>query len=293
MKYILQFLLGSVIILYVGVGCNKEDDVVQPAVYDVSKSYSLKDVEYGKDAAQRMDVYLPANRSSDKTKVFVMIHGGGWSAGDKADYTATMDAFKNYFPGHAIININYRLGTQQSPGYPKQIQDIQSVLDEIKKQKYNVSEQYLLFGGSAGVYLLLLYAYAFGPDHHVRGVVNTVGPVDLTDTLLTGNVVLMGVVGGLLGKAIYDYKSNEVLFAEASPAKRVTATSPPTISFYGDKDPLIPVTQMPLLRKALEEKAVWHYDTIYPGGGHGLWASEAQNQDYINRTIGFINQFFK
>lgn len=152
-------------------------------------------------------MYLPTNRSSSKTKVFVMIHGGGWSAGDKADYSSTMDALKDHYPNHAIININYRLGTQDNPGYPKQIQDIQAALNEISKGKYNLSQQYLLFGGSAGAHLSMLYAYAFDHDHRVKGVINTVGPADLTDPSLTNNLILMGVVGGFLGKAIYDYQA--------------------------------------------------------------------------------------
>ena len=34
-------------------------------------------VSYGTDTMQRMDVYLPANRSVDRTNVLVLIHGGG------------------------------------------------------------------------------------------------------------------------------------------------------------------------------------------------------------------------
>lgn len=291
MKFLFQALLFLLTLSFICTSCHK--DTGEPSPYLASQSYNLKDVPYGTDPQQKMDVYLPANRSSSQTKVFVMIHGGGWSAGDKADYSSTVDAFKAYFPNHAIININYRLGTQDNPGYPKQIQDIQAALDEISKDKYAVSQQFLLFGGSAGAHLSMLYAYAFDPDHHVKGVVNTVGPADLTDPSPTNNFILMGVVGGLLGKAIYDFQGNKALFEETSPAIRVTPDAPPTISFYGDKDPLIPVTQMPLLRTALEKNHVWHYDTLYPGGGHGQWASEAQNQDYINRTIAFIDQFFK
>lgn len=107
----------------------------------------------------------------------------------------------------------------------------------------------------------MLYAYAFDHDHRVKGVINTVGPADLTDPSLTNNLILMGVVGGFLGKAIYDYQGNKALFEETSPARRVTPKAPPTLSFYGDKDPLIPVTQMPKLRTALENNHVWHYDT--------------------------------
>ena len=138
----------------------------------------------------------------------------------------------------------------------------------------------------------MLYAYAFDPQNYVKGVINTVGPADLTDPSFTDNFILMGVLGGLLGNAIYNYPANQGLFAEASPAKQVTTSSPPTLSFYGDQDPLIPVTQMPLLSAQLESKGVWHQETMYPGGGHAVWASEEQNQDYINKTFSFIDQFF-
>ena len=41
------------------------------------------DLAYGNDALQKMDVYLPAGRSADSTRVIVMIHGGAWAEGDK------------------------------------------------------------------------------------------------------------------------------------------------------------------------------------------------------------------
>jgi len=285
------FYIGFTLILMscMAISCQKENDTVN---YDETQAYNLTDISYGNDPKQKMDVYLPANRDGNSTKVFVLIHGGGWSAGDKSDYTSTMATFKAHYPNHAIININYRLGTLENPGYPKQIHDIQAAFEEIQKDKYNVSKQYLLYGGSAGAHLSMLYAYAFDPQHHVKGVINTVGPADLTDPAFTDNFILMGVLGGLLGNAIYDYPANQALFTEASPAKRVTISSPPTISFYGDQDPLIPVTQMPLLSAELESKGVWHQETMYPGGGHAVWASEEQNQDYINKTFSFIDQFF-
>ncbi len=295
MKKIFYISFIASLIGCITISCKKKDSNnanVPAPEYDITQAYNLTDIVYGSDPKQKMDVYLPANRDGNSTKVFVMIHGGGWTSGDKSDYASTVAAFKSYYPNHAIININYRLGVQGNPGYPKQINDIQAALNEIQKEKYNLSKKYLLYGGSAGGHLSLLYGYAFDPNHYVKGIVNTVGPADLTDTSFTKNVFLMGIVGGLLGDAVYNYQANQALFVEASPAKQVTASSPPTISFYGDQDPLIPVTQMPSLRAALQSKGVWHYDTIYPGGGHAVWASQAQNQDYINRTIAFINQFF-
>ena len=49
--------------------------------YNKSTSYTLSNIAYGSDAQQKMDIYLPANRSADSAKVFVLIHGGGWKIG--------------------------------------------------------------------------------------------------------------------------------------------------------------------------------------------------------------------
>lgn len=289
MKKLLTFSL----MLFALSSCKKDenDNNTSTVNYDAATAYTLTDIKYGSDQEQKMDVYLPANRNSETTKVFVLIHGGGWSAGDKADYNSTFSAFKSYYPNHAIININYRLGTSSSAGYPKQINDIQAALNEIQKTNYTVSKQYLLYGGSAGGHLSMLYAYALDPNHYVKGVINTVGPADFTDTAFRNNTALLGVFAGLVGSAAYSYSQNQALFEEVSPAKRVTSASPPTLSFYGDQDPLIPATQLGLLRTALNAKGVYHVDTMYAGAGHATFNAE-QTQDVLNKTVAFINQFF-
>jgi len=284
--------LCAFLLLLAITSCKKEETPDSDVHYDAAQAYDLSNIAYGDDAKQKMDVYLPANRDSISTKVFVLIHGGGWSAGDKADYTSTMASFKTYYPDHAIININYRLGTVASPGYPKQIQDISAALAEIQRPVYGVSEQYCLYGGSAGGHLSMLYAYAFDPGHYVKGVINTVGPTDFSDPALLGNTVVLGLFATFIGNAAYDQAGNQSLFTEVSPAARVTPAAPPTISFYGDQDPLIPTTQVPPLRAALQANNLWHYDTIYPGGGHAAWATYEQYQDNANRVTAFVDQFF-
>lgn len=276
--------------LFVFTSC--KPDKTTEANYDVATSYTLKNISYGSNSQQKMDIYLPANRSSTTTKVFVLIHGGGWSAGDKADYTDMLNSLKTYYPDHAVINLNYRLGTSSNPGYPKQIEDIQSALSHIQLPKYNLSKQYLLFGGSAGAHLSMLYAYAFDDNHYVKGVINTVGPADMTDTAYLHHTVYLGIFAGFIGNAAYSYAQNIALFEEVSPVKQVTAASPPTLSFYGDQDPLIPPTQLGLLRTALDAKGVYHVDTMYVGAGHGNFNAE-QSQDYLNKMIAFINLYFQ
>src|SRR5947209_1554027 len=70
---------------------------------------TLHDVSYGNDSAQRMDIYLPAGRSADSNKILVLIHGGGWNSGSKADFISYIDSFRKRMPDYAIFSLTYRL----------------------------------------------------------------------------------------------------------------------------------------------------------------------------------------
>ena len=61
--------------------CNKEINP-DPNPGSVPEKTELN-VGYGTDALQKIDVYLPANRTTTTTKVIILVHGGGWSQGIK------------------------------------------------------------------------------------------------------------------------------------------------------------------------------------------------------------------
>jgi hypothetical protein len=73
------------------------------------KAFTIeKNVSYGKDKEQKMDVYIPKASLKDKD-VFVVIHGGGWRGGRKSQLTDfTYDLMKK-FPEHIFVNLDYRL----------------------------------------------------------------------------------------------------------------------------------------------------------------------------------------
>src|SRR5688572_1725107 len=66
----------------------------------------ITDVTFGDDAKQKMDVYLPEGRS-EQTPVVIMLHGGGFVAGDKSEFSARAQQFSA--KGFAVLNVNYRL----------------------------------------------------------------------------------------------------------------------------------------------------------------------------------------
>ncbi len=267
--------------------CIKED--IGMPYYNSAQAYTLQNVFYGNHYQQNMDIYLPANRNATSTKVFVMVHGGAWSAGDKSEFSFFFNSFKIAYPNHAIININYRLGTANNPGFPKQIEDLKAAIKHIQQANYQVSKQYFLIGSSAGSHLSMLYGYGYDPQKEVKGICNTVGPADITDSAYTNNVFYMNIMKNLVGNATI--ANNPNLFAQVSPTKQVTAQSPPTLSFYGDSDVLIPNSQLQLLIAALSAKGVYHEYTVYQGEGHGGW-NQANSADAGQKLSNFIQQFF-
>lgn len=283
-----RFVTTAFLLMALFISACKKNTTDPETTYDVNQSYDLQNISYGSDGQQKMDIYLPANRSTGTTKVFVLIHGGGWSAGDKADFTSMLNSLKAYYPNHAIININYRLASEASPAYPKQINDIQAALNEISLPKYNVSSQFLLFGSSAGGHLSLLYSYGFDPNHHVKGICNTVGPTDFTDPNYLNNPLYNSFYSLLISGGT----QNQALIEEVSPAFHVTASSPPTISFYGDSDPLVPSTQMARLHDSLNVHGVYNQATMYQGAGHGNW-NTTQSNDYVAKIVLFVNAYFQ
>ena len=97
-------------------------------------------------------------------------------------------------------------------------------------------------------------------------VCSIVGPTNLTDPAYLNNTNV--VLQELLDTFGIDNTSTDFL-EEVSPYHRVTATSPPTILFYGGEDPLIPITQGTTMRDKLESLNVTHQFTLYPNEGHG------------------------
>src|SRR6187401_2929017 len=131
--------------------CKKDDAPEQ------EMSVTMLNVSYGTNSQQKMDVYLPATRSTTDTKVMIMIHGGGWNSGDKTDFNEYVDSLKKREPSYAIFNLNYRLANTPDL-FPAQELDVKAAVEFInsERQEYKVSDKFVLVGASAGGHLALL-----------------------------------------------------------------------------------------------------------------------------------------
>jgi acetyl esterase/lipase len=271
--------------LFLTLGCNQSTES------SANKNLPAQDkpnTAYGNDAQQKMDIYLPAGRD-ENTRTIILLHGGGWSGGSKSDLAYFVPMLKSQFPNHAIVNMNYRLGTSASPGFPKQIQDIEKAIAHLQNSNYDISNEYAFIGASAGAHLGLLYAYHHDPKREVKAVVSIVGPADFSDPAYTGNPLFQFGLSSLIGYV--NVQQNPEVYLEVSPATHVSAQSPPTAMFYGGQDQLIPASQGPRLKAKLDEYNVYNELHFYPNGGHGNWNSTI-NADFQAKLIAFLKQRF-
>ena len=262
----IKLLLLTIVLVSLSFSCSKESTDTPEQGLNPSEYYQELNVSYGPDRDQKFDVYLPKNRNRS-TKVMILVHGGGWSAGDKADMNGFKDIIRQDVSDVAIVNINYRLADDGRNPYPMQIDDITSIINHLKENQdyYVISDDFGFIGVSAGAHLSLLWSYAFDPGNNVKMVCSIVGPTNFTDPayLNTTDPNIRALMD------LYGTAASTQFLEEVSPYHRVTATAPPTILFYGGKDPLIPTTQGTAMRSRLQQLGVTHEFTLYENAGHG------------------------
>lgn len=245
-------------------------------------------VSYGSNSKQVFDLYLPANRTEAKTKTLILVHGGGWTSGDKSNMNYAVNIVKQYLPEYAIANVNYRLATSTNPAFPMQINDIQSVIIKLKNENYGISDNFGFIGVSAGAHLSLLYSYAYDVNKNSKMVCSIVGPTNFADVNYTSNTYLSSLFETATG---VNYTSNPSFYEQLSPISRVTSSAPPTILLYGNADPLIPTTQGTDLHNKLDQLGVYNEFKLY-NGGHGDWAINDLYDAYTIRLVNFIKLKF-
>jgi acetyl esterase/lipase len=149
----------------------------------------LKDVSYGSDAEQVMDIYL-----SEKAKSFgkrnytvVFLHGGGYYFSDKSQEERYIEPYLK--KGLNVINLNYRL----KRGIPMATSDLTHALNFLKANKndYKLNlKNVIVTGFSAGAHIATNVGLAQNnPEYpnklnngtQIVGIINFSGPVDGLD----------------------------------------------------------------------------------------------------------------
>ena len=117
-----------------------------------------RDVAYGNDPAQRLDVYVPENPA--RAPILLMVHGGAWMLGDKANTGVVASKVAYWLPkGYIVASMNYRMARPPEP--LGQADDVARALAFVQKQAASWGgdgDRVVLAGHSSGAHLVALLA---------------------------------------------------------------------------------------------------------------------------------------
>ncbi len=246
---------------------------------------------YGPHERNKLDAYLPEERDRS-TKMVLMIHGGGWVAGDKS--ADGMYDIRNRLieQGFAVSSMNYRYACGD---FHKQMEDVQMAIDHIvaNSANWNIGDkEFGIMGGSAGGHLALLFAHAYDSLNVVKAVVSIVGPTDLTDTLFyqyASNYNIAYVFEQLLGATI---QADPQVYTDASPL--FNYSNVPSLFIHGRLDNLVPFQQSVRMFDTLTAHRIIADTAIFSNADHNVFGPNLENREQvISEVAAWMNRFLK
>lgn len=183
----------------------------------------LRDVAYGNDPEQRMDVYIPEGTMN--APVILMVHGGAWFLGDKAMPRMYESKAARWLPqGFIFVSMNYRL----APGADalEQAADVASAVAAVQEKASEWGgdpSRVVPMGHSAGAHLVAL-ALASPAIMQGQGAKPVPGAVILDSAALDLPSIMEAPHYRFYDRVFGD---DPAYWREASPLHRLAGTPPP------------------------------------------------------------------
>jgi acetyl esterase/lipase len=216
-----------------------------------------RDIAFGTDQRQRLDVYSP--KGAAKPPVIIFIYGGSWSTGKRQDYGFMANVFAAR--GYVTLVPDYRLVPKVR--FPAFIDDgAMAVAWAIKNAAtYGADpEQIFLIGHSAGAYTVAMlgldatYLKKAGVDSSsIRGVIGLAGPYDFYPFDVQATIDAFG-------------QTAEPLTTQ--PIMYVRADAPPMLLLHGAADKTVRPRNSESLGQKLRDVGAPVETIIYPKLSH-------------------------
>ncbi|MEB2783026.1 alpha/beta hydrolase [Algoriphagus persicinus] len=244
----------------------------------------LKDVSYGTDAEQVMDIYLSKQAKSlgKRNYTIVFLHGGGYYFSDKSQEERYIEPYLK--KGLNVVNLNYRL----KRGIPLATSDLTNALNFLKANNadYGLNlDNVIVTGFSAGAHIATNVGLAQNnPEYpnklnggiQIVGIINFSGPVDgldVVERIFTKheNEQYQAVGKALFSPEEYESKKNLAVF---EPITYFDANDPPVFLWHGGQDDQIPPVTFEKFVSLLGKKK--DILIFIPHGGHNPTKEELE-----------------
>jgi acetyl esterase len=241
-----------------------------------------KDIVYARPGGRDllMDAYLP--EGDGPFPAAIIIHGGGWEAGDKVTYVSPI--FEPLAKSRvAWFSIDYRLTPYVR--VPDQLEDVRAAIRYVRQhaERFHVDPNRLaIIGESASGHLVAQVASEPCPDCTVQAVVSFYGVYDFTHWT-NGEDWQRQMVARIFGDDLPQAAERY------SPIEHVTSSLPPMLLIQGTKDELYPGT---LEYAARLKKVGARYELVLlDGAPHGMenWEGHSEWSFYKKKLTEWLS----
>ena len=259
-----------------------------------------KDVAYlAPDRKEKADLYLPASSPAGARRpAVVIIHGGGWTGGDKGAAREINIGTNLALNGYVGLSINYVLASTNfnaaKATWPQNLHDCMTAVRWLRKNADRLQvdpERIGVIGGSAGGHLAAMLAVLGDKDGldpkgpygefscRVKCAVDLYGPADLA-----GHHDI-----SMLGKRAAEAPE---LYRAASPVTYVDKNDPAILILHGTADKTVDIAQSKLFAAKLKDAGAPHELVIVEGAPHTFHLQPKQ-RDLRPVVLGFFDKHLK
>ncbi len=259
----------------------------------------FRDVDYEKlfdRAPLYMDVFLPTGVNAQMPFV-ILIHGGGFSTGNRKDIEVTARDLMKANIACAIID--YKLLTRnvfidnKEPSYKEMVLEIWHAIQyvQFRSKDWNVrSTGYTLLGQESGGFLALLAGYKF--KHDVQKIVAVSPITDLREISKLGGMKTnysstKMMFTKLMGNVAYNNERYlPTVYTDGNPIDQIKNV--PTLLIHGAEDLSVPFSQSEKMFMVLQDKNVSSELIRVPEGKSHLLQDHDFNTEITNAIIKWI-----
>lgn len=251
------------------------------------------DVDYlGVGRKEKADLYLPANpQPGQRFPAVVIIHGGGWSGGEKRAAREINIGTTLALNGYVGMSIDYVLANNDHPGptWPQNLHDCKTAVRWLRAnaERLNVDPAHIgVIGGSAGGHLAAMVGLCGGEldppgegNARVQCAVDLYGPVLCFET-----------------RDISMFRKTRVeapeLYKQADPRSHIDKNDPPLLILHGTADKTVAVADSEALAAAMKAVGATYQLEIIPDAPHTFHLQPKQ-RDLRPLVLGFFDKHLK
>lgn len=241
-----------------------------------------KDIVYSRSTNLKLDAYVP--RSPAPVPAVILVHGGGWEAGDKVTYiTPLFEPLAR--AGVAWFSIDYRLTPAVTN--EEQIEDVRQAIRFVRAQhaRFKIDPaRIVLVGESASGQLVTQVAAG---DTSIAGVISFYGVYDFPAMVTDASP--RSLLVRLFRRTVLDDESR-MLLRRGSPLYSAHRDMPPVLLVNGTGERLW--AQAQTYAKRLTELGVTHDVIALEGAPHGMenWEGHPPWLVYKQRLVRWIKE---